>query len=115
MKIILRGRRQGKTTEIIKMCHEENGYIACRNMEEVKRVADYAKKLGIDINFPITFRELREGLRGAYPGRRIFIDEVEAFLNSFVCPSHSIAAVTLTSPEEILRGELPRDPKPDYE
>lgn len=57
MKVICRPRRSGKTTELIKYASENNLYIVCPDLNFVRQIADKAKELNIDINYPITFRE----------------------------------------------------------
>lgn len=58
MKIIKRGRREGKTTEIIKVAAKNFSYIVCLSQEEASRVAQEARNMGLDIPFPLTFDEL---------------------------------------------------------
>lgn len=104
MEIICKPRRYGKTTELIKLASkEEYGLIVCHSREEAYRIFEMSFKMRknneIDgfIPLPITYQEY---LGGAYYGKnvsKIFIDNADAFLQSF-CPIE-IGAITLTTGE----------------
>lgn len=63
MKIIMRGRRNGKTTELIKMSAENGGYIVCRSHNAASMIKKQSKEMGLKIPYPITYAEL---LRKSY-------------------------------------------------
>lgn len=58
VKIIRADRGQGKTTELIKMSNKEWKYIVCTDITRVTNIVAIANRLGLDIPFPITVREL---------------------------------------------------------
>lgn len=85
MKITVSKKGTGKTTNLIKRCFEENQkpnnltYIVCASRQEVEYVAKMAKKLKIDIPFPMSFYELlRHSGRGYI--RNILIDDFDVCL-----------------------------------
>ena len=94
MKIIIKPKLGGKTTELIKLADGYNGYIVCKDRMESHRVADNARSLKCHINFPITFDDF---LRNQYYGkgiRKFFIDNLDLLLNDmFPVP---IEGVTIT-------------------
>lgn len=82
MKIIVRGRRAGKTYDIIKQASEENLYIICANQAQVRGIADQARDLGFVIPFPMTWNEF---VTQKYYGRNIngfVIDNLDMCLQS---------------------------------
>ncbi len=82
MKVILRARQQGKTTEIIKRSHETGGYIVCRTVEEAHKIQEQAVKLGYKIPLPITVGEF---INKEYYGKGIksfLIDNADYLLQS---------------------------------
>lgn len=85
MKITISEKGTGKTTNLIKRCFEENQkpnnltYIVCASRQDVEYVAKMAKKLNINIPFPMSFRELlRHSGRGYI--RNILIDDFDLCL-----------------------------------
>jgi hypothetical protein len=82
MKIDIRPRRAGKTTDLIKECAENGGYIVCAYKREAYNIFDAAKKMGLDIPLPITFNEF---VRGEFVGtgiKVIYIDNIELCIQS---------------------------------
>ena len=80
MEIILRERRAGKTTEIIKRCAKLGGYIVCCNHSRALEVRLIAKKMGLRVPLPITFQEF---LDGSYYGKGVkgfHIDDLDVCL-----------------------------------
>ena len=58
MKIIRADKGKGKTTELVKISNREWKYIVCRDTQRVDVIVETANKLGLDIPFPITIKEL---------------------------------------------------------
>jgi len=82
VKEIILGRGAGKTTKLIELAKNKNGYIACFSHREARRIFTQAKKTGFDINKPIIFRDIicrcsiiRE--------KKIWIDELTFLLKAF--------------------------------
>jgi hypothetical protein len=94
MIVITRGRRAGKTTELVKYCAEHGGTIVTHNIAWVKILMDMAIALDLEIPKPITHSEFIEG---RYQGRRdipeFYIDDAEMLLSSM---SSIPVAITLT-------------------
>ena len=49
----------GKTTELIKLSADSGAYIVCKDLHDANRIQNYAKLLGYEIPFPITFHEFK--------------------------------------------------------
>ena len=58
MKFISKGRRQGKTYDMIKLASENEGYILCSTFQQAQRIYDLSKDMGLSIHFPITYSDL---------------------------------------------------------
>ena len=58
MKFISKGRRQGKTYDMIKLASENKGYILCSTHQQAQHIYDLSKDMGLIINFPITYTDL---------------------------------------------------------
>lgn len=54
MKIISKERRSGKTTELIKISNKEWIYIVCADRNRVENIMALARKMNLDIPYPIT-------------------------------------------------------------
>lgn len=55
-KIIL-NRGDGKTTELIHLADNYNGYIVCKSIDGANDIQNYANSIGCKINLPITYDE----------------------------------------------------------
>ena len=58
MKVISKGRRQGKTYDMIKLASENKGYILCSTVHQAQHIYNLSKDMGMDIHFPITYTDL---------------------------------------------------------
>ena len=58
MKFISKGRRQGKTHDMIKLASENKGYILCSTHQQAQHIYNLSKDMGVDIHFPITYADL---------------------------------------------------------
>ena len=58
MKFISKGRRQGKTYDMIKIASENKGYILCSTFKQAQHIYDLSKDMGLIIHFPITYSDL---------------------------------------------------------
>ena len=58
MKLIYKGRRQGKTYDMIKLASENKGYILCSTFQQAQKIYDLSKDMGLSIHFPITYADL---------------------------------------------------------
>lgn len=75
MEIIIRKPREGKTTELIKRCAEQGGYIVSATQMRAKATFKMAKDMGYNIPFPLTFYELLKVEYRAKGIRRLYIDD----------------------------------------
>lgn len=75
IEVIYKKPREGKTTELIKRCAENGGYIVSATQTRAKFVFRFAKDLGYKIPYPLTFDELLE--KRYYPQgvKKIYIDD----------------------------------------
>jgi len=80
MEIIFSGRRSGKTVALIKLCHEQDGYIVCRSMKEADRIYQLARSIGYPISLPISYDEFIKKEYHAAGIRGFYIDNVEELL-----------------------------------
>lgn len=82
MKILRADRGQGKTSELVKMSNKEWKYIVCLNTRRADAIVKIAKKLGLDIPYPITIEELPIR-QGSYI-KNVLIDDIEDILTYIV-------------------------------
>ena len=95
MQKIIRPRAGGKTTQLIKMASEANGWIVCHSRAEAERIALQAEKMGLHLFFPITYQELLEN-HPLNPYRaKLFIDNAD-LLVQFIAGRYSVEAITMT-------------------
>jgi len=97
---IIKGRGEGKTTELIKMSHDTNTYILVANANRVREIADMAREMELSIPFPVTVDEYfsSHGFQGSFI-RNILIDDAEDVLKT-VFNRLIIDAITLTTESE---------------
>ncbi len=96
MQLVIKGLAEGKTTELIKLCHGDNGsYMVCVNRRTADQVFKMAIELGMKIPLPITFDDL---LKSNYDGRNItglYVDNLDILIE--VLARVPIRAVSITS------------------
>lgn len=94
MEVIHKTPKEGKTTELIRKCAGEGGYIVCCNINDANRIFQMSQNMELNIPFPITFKEF---IKREYSGRRIscfHIDDADRCLQSL--SDVEIKTVTLT-------------------
>ena len=79
--IVMTGRRNGKTTDLIYVSAETGMYILCATREQVQHIAKMAKDLGKDIPYPICIEELP--LKSRYIDK-VLVDGAEDILERFI-------------------------------
>ena len=94
MEIIVRGRRLGKTEELIKESAKTGYYIVAIN-HRLAEITSRAKELGLKIPFPITFSEFLDGRFRGLDIKGFLIDDVDVLLLQ-LSRGVPIAAVTIT-------------------
>ena len=95
MKVIAKGRQQGKTTEAIKLAARHHCYIICLDRQQVQYVARLARELNLNIPFPLTWQEFVDK---RYYGQNIngfVIDNINQCLQSMT--NVKIEAITVES------------------
>ena len=91
MKILKANRREGKTTELVKLSNKEWKYIVCMNRQRVEVIVETARKLGLDIPFPITIKELP--IRSPYI-KSVLLDDLEDVIRYMIGKNIDIATTS---------------------
>ena len=99
MKIIYKGRGEGKTKDLIKMADDFNGYIVCRS-QMVYPIADMAREMGCRIHFPLSYGEFMSGRYYPQGVRKVLIDDVDALIQSF----SQVPVIAITLRKEVREG-----------
>lgn len=81
MEILRADIGRGKTTELIKISHDQWKYIICRDRKRAEFIESYARELNIDIPFPITVEELP--LRSDFI-KSVLVDDIEDVLEYII-------------------------------
>lgn len=95
MKVIYKGRGQGKTYDMIKLASENKGYILCSTIQQAQYIYELSKDMGLSIHFPITYSEVP-----LTKGQRIdsvLIDNAEDFIEMAV--GKKVSAISITDEE----------------
>ena len=95
MKVIRKGRGQGKTYDMIKLASENKGYILCSTVQQARYIYDLSKNMGLDIHFPITYSDLP--LTKGQQIDNILIDNAEDFIEKAV--GKKVSAISITNKE----------------
>ena len=100
-KILAGARRNGKTSELIRMAAKEGLYIVTSTKQCAQHIAAQARRMGIDNQlYPVTLQEAH-GLRcTAYDTHkgRILIDNADVVLALLL--NMPVEAMTVTTPEQ---------------
>lgn len=95
MKIIVKERGAGKTTQLLLSAHRHNGYLVVPSRKRAYQVAEMARQMDLDINFPLSFDEF---VKGQFHGRNcepLWIDDVDLLLEH-LARGTSIGAMTIS-------------------
>ena len=95
MKVIYKGRGQGKTYDMIKLASENKGYILCSTVYQARYIYDLSKDMGLDIHFPITYSDLP--LTKGQIIDNILIDNAEDFIE--IMAGKKVSAISITDEE----------------
>ena len=96
MKVIRKGRGQGKTYDMIKLASENKGYILCSTVRQAQHIYNISKDMGMDIHFHITYSDLP--LTKGQQIDNILIDNAEDFIEKSV--GKKVSAISITDEEE---------------
>lgn len=95
MKIIIKPRGKGKTTDLINLCANNNySLIVVHTQENARLVFEAAKRLKKHIPMPITYQEFIENRYSAQNVDTFLIDNVDMLLQRMT--RVPIEAITLT-------------------
>ena len=108
MKIIVGGRRSGRTTELIKKSAETGIYILVSDHFRARAIVDQARNMGYLIPFPVTVHEYLNS-RTHFAGSSIlrdgmYMDDVEDIIEA-VFPNIHFEIVTCRNDHDVT--ELP--------
>lgn len=99
MKVIVRGRAAGKTTELIKESHRTDACILVHHRSQADAIKRQAEKMGMkSIPYPITLDDLRRKPSMYHMIKGILIDNAELILGSMI--PVPINAITVSTTEE---------------
>jgi len=112
MKVIIKPRGWGKTTELIKLAAENEGYIVCHSLQEVDRISQQARDMELNIRYPITYKEIKDNPLYSRFSIPIMIDNAEKFIEYII--GNPVDWITLTLPESLFKPHLRIDPAKGY-
>jgi hypothetical protein len=99
MKKIIKPRRAGKSTELIRMSEESGAYIIVSSRARANFLFQLAHETGHKIPFPVTYREYEQSrFRGSFV-RHILIDDADDLLQ-MLFKEVTIDAITMTDNQE---------------
>lgn len=98
MEIICRGRKTGKTIQLIRMSAKTGTPIVVGSMAEKQSIKDMEKALGIIIPEPFTVSELKGGKY--VPPTSVYVDNAECLLQRLL--ETKIAAITISDNDDEL-------------
>lgn len=94
MKIIYKKPREGKTTELIKMCTENGGVIVSANSIRARHTYEIAKNLGYEIPMPITHENLIDKYYDRRNIKKIYVDDATELIQK-IANGLEIAAIAI--------------------
>lgn len=103
MRLIVKPRQSGKTSELIRMSEETNAYILTLNRGMAEYVSKMAEQQGYNILFPITLDEyMRSRLKGSHV-THILIDNADMILQHIFSEA-TIDAITMSEQEPTVKA-----------
>jgi hypothetical protein len=99
MKILLKPRASGKTTEAIKLAAKTHAYIVCKDRQRCFEIIRMADDMGLNIRNPVSFREVLQSIKKETRPtgfvNNIIIDDAEMFLQ-FLFSTNLIDMITMS-------------------
>lgn len=97
MRLIIRQRQQGKTSELIRLSASLPycNYIVVLNYDRARQVDILAREMGVNIQFPITLAELQKSTFMGKNIRGFLFDDADDLLRA-MCRGVPIVALTMT-------------------
>lgn len=96
MKVISRPRGAGKTTALVEMSAQTGSYIVTKDHHTARYTADLAKKMGLQIPFPLTFKEFLDH-RWSSRIKGFLLDDVDLLLLHILSHDAPIEAMTIST------------------
>ncbi|CAM3292922.1 replicase [Vagococcus fessus] len=98
MKLIIRGRASGKTTELIKISSDTGRYILARSNSHARSIYEIAKRNNINIPYPVTAEEVvNHHLDGSSIKRDgLIVDEALSVLEGILGIQINAATISIT-------------------
>jgi len=93
MKLLVGERRSGKTTELVKKSHKDWTYIVCLNRQRVEVIEEVARKLKLDIPYPITVHELPTQ-QHCHWIKKVLVDDMDEILESLISKPIDLATTS---------------------
>lgn len=92
---IIKGRRTGKTTKLIKISENTQAYILVANRKRQQLIANMAISIGGNIPYPVTVEDyMKNSFRGSFI-KNILIDDADDVLKTIFC-TVNIDAITMS-------------------
>lgn len=101
IEVIYKKPKTGKTTELIKRCAENGGYIVSATQKRAKLVFEMALEIGCKIPYPLTFDELLEKQYYAKGIRKIYIDDAMELIRK-IARELSVEAVAIDDLSDVI-------------
>jgi hypothetical protein len=104
VKVYVRPRQGGKTHELIELAARERLVIVCASVKMVRLTEERAKRMGLDIPRPLSFRQLTSGAARGRQIRGFAFDDAELCLQHLAGPV-PVAAASMTG--EVVEPAVP--------
>ena len=100
MEIFQSPPKSGKTTSLIQACATNHGLIVCESHTKARKIWERARRMGLNIAYPITFDEFLGGSFSHEHVTNLYIDDVDELLFQLAKGAY-IAAITLTQKQSL--------------
>lgn len=98
MKMIIRGRGNGKTSELIRLAAETGTYIVCTDHRRAWQIAQQAEGMGLSIPFPLTAEEWQRRSYGPPGVQGMAFDDLDRIIQGMT--GVPVLAATWTADDE---------------
>ena len=99
MKVICKPMNSGKTTELIELAQGRYKLIVCCSVKEAHRIFWKARRMDINIAYPITYNQFKRQDYHSLGVTSILVDNVDLFVQSLT--PVPIEAITITENDEL--------------
>lgn len=84
MKKIILPRRAWKTSKLVQLSYDTWKYIVCSDRNRVENIVDVAKKMELEIPFPVTIQELKKSQWSSLQRDWVLVDDFDDIVRSLV-------------------------------